>query len=92
LLVSGLAFKWEGMDAVYIGDSIIPQEFLNLNWHWESLGNYSKLLGFHFGTGLDPDMMMTHINSLLEARLVKSQMNPTSMSARLVIEAHDGMS
>jgi hypothetical protein len=31
--VSGLVFKWDGMDAVYIEDKIIPVEFDNLNWN-----------------------------------------------------------
>jgi hypothetical protein len=83
--LSGLYCQWKGMCATFIGADHIPDEFVDLEWKWETPGNYSKLLGLHFGKGIDGDMMASQVTAILEDRLRKSKMNPTSLAARLVI-------
>jgi hypothetical protein len=83
--ISGLHFKWTGMKTVYTGGLPILQEYLSLGWSFEEPGNFSKLLGLHFGIGIDPDLMLTQVSILLDERLEKSKMDPTSIGTRLVI-------
>jgi hypothetical protein len=83
--VSGLFCQWTGMHAVFVGSGPVLREFVDLGWIWESQANFTKLLGIQFRDGIDPYMMVSQVNSILDKRLAKSKMDPTSQVARLVI-------
>jgi hypothetical protein len=85
-LANSLGYTASGKGhAIFIGEGPVPQEFYDLNWSWETLGNYSKLLGVQFGEGLDKEMSVSQVKTTLDKILDKSKMNPTLMPSSMVI-------
>ena len=82
---SGLKVNWKDTAAVMISSTPKPQELDSFGWQWETEGNFSKLLGFHFGDGISQDMVWTQINTKLEAQIVAAKHHPFNYMERVVL-------
>lgn len=85
---SGLYCDWRKTKAAFIPAHNIPQQFLDLGWHWESDFDVSKLLGIPIAQHISESQMVALVEAKLDGGLAKVRKHPTSLIARMTISNH----
>lgn len=87
--VSGLKCDWEKSPTTFISNSVtLPPEIAALPWKWENNLNASKLLDYHIGEEISPELTKTQLKTALNLKLKKVSSFPGTLMARVLYINH----